>query len=210
MKKVHIEYLKNMVANIAFNGEPLFSSGRFLETYPKLDTFQSLIPLCVISSIKNNKTDNALELENRLKKRNPIEPIHDNEGNKYLRYIIESFKQEYSYTLHFVLNDPTRDILSNLDTPGILDQCKRYVSNLPSIYDRVSIPVDAVTTEPIKYKIHIDVMSEELISDFASDGLYILSINIVFKDKLLALTEEPVFLPTSIKIIPPVRVEINN
>lgn len=211
MRKSHIDFLKSMVSSISFDGVPFFgdstSQAKFMETYPPVDLFQSVIPICVIHSVKiNDNLDGRQNPINRRKALGRISPVTDSSGNRFLRSLWEDFKQEFVYILHFIIRDPTRDILSDVDKPGILDQCKRFISQNPSTISKVILPANPVTSEPIDYSVAVDVSTSELISQYAADGFYILSISVIFRDKLVTLLEEPALDIEGVEILQPVGV----
>jgi hypothetical protein len=204
-----------MVELVKINGEFIFApnpshkQGKFLETYPSIDLFQRILPICVINSVKvNDDLDGRLNIENRKKQIDKISPFIDTNGNKFIRYVQQEFRQEFRYVLHFILKDPTRDMLSEVQNPGILDQCKIYISQNGKVLSEIFKPETAITTESIKYYITVDVVSSEHITQYASDGIYILSLEILFRDRLSTLIEE-LAMSGTLKIEKPVEVEVN-
>ena len=144
MRKSHIDYLHTMVESISISGQQIFSSsptqkqGKFLETYPPLDLFQRILPICVINSVRvNDNLDNRYTVENRRKAIERLPDKTDEYGNRILRTLQEEFKQEFRYVLHFIVKDPSKDILSNVNERGILDQCKIYISQNPKFLSKV-------------------------------------------------------------------------
>jgi hypothetical protein len=204
MRKSHIDYMRTMTESVIIDGIHLFApepdtkkQGKFLEMLPAADTFQKLLPVCVIYSAKiNDNLDGRQTTDTRVKTTEKIAPILDTNGNKILRSIRTEFKQEFNYTLHFILKNPTRDILSDIDSPGILDQCKRYIVTNPKTYSKVLLPANSVTTDNLNYPVNVDVSGSELITQYAGDGLYILGLDVVFRDKLITLIEEPTIYGT--------------
>ncbi len=207
MRKTHIDYLRTMVESVSLSGQQIFSSnptqkqGKFLETYPPLDLFQRILPICVINSVRvNDNLDSRYTIENRRKVIERLPDKIDTYGNRILRTLQEEFKQEFRYVLHFVVKDPSKDILSNVNERGILDQCKIYISQNPKFLSKVE------ENSNIGYFVSVDVVSSELITQFATDGIYILSLEILFRDKLFTISEEPA-LKGTLQIEQPIGIE---
>ncbi len=213
MRKSHIDYLRKMVESVVIDGIHLFApepdskkQGKFLETYPSQDSFQRLLPLCVINSVRiNDNLDARQNTETRVKIVDKIEPILDLEGNKILRTARTDFKQEFKYTLHFLVKNPTRDINSDIDSLGILDQCKLYISENPKTQSRVLIPAGSISTDNLTYPIGVDVTGSELITQYAGEGLYILALDIIFRDRLVTLVED-LAIGGTLKVLQPIEV----
>lgn len=212
MRKTHIEYLKAMVESVEQRGEKLFASkpeqkqGKFLETYPPLDLFQRLIPLCVINAVKCNDSIGNYQL--RPKRIENLSPIYDADGNRVFRKLQIHAEQEFTYTLHFIVKDPIQDISSNPPhNAGILDQCKLYILQRPYFQAPVILPKDSITQE-LSYQVQVDLKQSEIITQYATEGIYILSLDVQFNDKLCSLIEEN-SIYGSLEFIKPLKVMIH-
>lgn len=197
-----------MVESIEQNGKKLFApttdrQGKFLETYPPLDLFQRLIPLCVINSVKCN--DSTENYKTRPKRIESLPPIYDTLGNQVFRKLQVYSEQDYIYTLHFIVKDPSSDIVSNPPhNVGILDQCKLYILQKPYFLAPVIIPENAITKD-LSYKVYIDIKQSEIITQYTSDRIYILSLDVHVKDKLCSLIEES-HLHGRLEILKPIKI----
>lgn len=207
MRKSHIDYIRAMAESVSIDSQNLFApepgkrQGKFLETYPSIDLFQRILPICVVNSVRvNDNLDGRYTLENRRKLSDRLPTRTNPDGSKTFRTLVEEFKQEFRYVLHFIIKDPTRDLLSEIESPGILDQCKFYISQNPKFQAK------AISDSEVFYNVYVDVVTSEHITQYAADGIYILSLEILFRDKLFTIKEEPA-LSGTLQIEQPIKLE---
>lgn len=207
MKQHHITYMKTMVEGITINSENLFS-GKFYEIVKPLKNIQHSTPSCFVVY---GKADNMLEKNSASTPLKRLDSIIDVvTGKKYIRSIERQSKQNYTYTLNFLVHDPAPDILSTIASKGIIDQCISYISTNRKPKYNVPIPADLVTYQEfqeMELNCELDVGSSGFSTDLIEDGIYIIYLDVIFRDGVYLLKEEQTLFGATLEIVPPVEVE---
>lgn len=210
MRRTHINYLKGMVDSVKFDGVKVINPKHFLEIHPSIDTIKQILPCVTIVKVT---CDNSLDA--RLKKENRLAPIVVND-KKYLRSLVKHFSEDYRYSLLFYVKDATRDVISEPTKPGIIDQCKLYLSQnnriggdeLPTELKSLDsegneLPLEGQLIQP---ECNVDIGKTDVDTDLADLGIYILSIEIMFHDGLYSIKEEDTLYNGTMKIEQPIGV----
>ncbi|MBE7413356.1 MAG: hypothetical protein HS129_15065 [Leptospiraceae bacterium] len=199
MRKIHIDYLKNLVAGIALGGTSLVSPERFLEIDPPTDRFQELIPFCIVKYLPVSPVPNkrkVIRLSDRI-----------SGSDRYIRKLKQHFKMEYRYTLNFWLGEPELDVISApgktgsepLIQPGdigVIDQTLLYLATHQRILGDQ------------KNTIEIYPGRCAIVSDPAGElGLYKIYAEIVFSDGLHEIEENLSLTNAQTEAIEPVEVQ---
>lgn len=119
MKSSHLDYLVDMILSVQKDGVSIFTREQILEVEPSMDTLQNSIP-CVVIKHSPILTQRSEKSARRL-------PSVLREGTTFFRYLTQLVKQEFRYTVEFWIEDPSHDLDTSEDDPGILDQCFIYL-----------------------------------------------------------------------------------
>ena len=207
MKRHHIEYLKTMVEQISIGDELIFTD-KFYEIVKPLKHLQHSTPSCFVVY---GKADNFLEKNAKVYPLKKLDSIIDEvSGKKYLRSLERQSKQEYTYTLNFLVHDPAPDVLSSIGSPGILDQCISYVAANRKPTYKVPVPSDYITYQEfqeIELNCMVEIGQSGFSTDLVEDGIYIFYIDVKFLDGVYLLREEETLSGATFEIVPPVLVE---
>jgi hypothetical protein len=198
--------MKTMVEGITLNTEQPFKD-KFYEIVRPLKNIQHSTPSCFVVY---GKADNTMEKNSTttpVKRLDSI--ISDETGIKYLRSIERQYKQVFTYTLNFLIHDPSPDVLSNIAKKGIIDQCLSYIyANKKPTYN-VPIPSDMVTYQEfqeMELNCEVDVGQSGFSTDLVDDGIYIFYLDVIFKDGVYLLKEEGTLSESTLEIVSPVEV----
>jgi hypothetical protein len=186
MRKVHLDYIKDLVSQVHLDGAYPFipavttqeggeefydTDSKFFEITPSIDHFQELVPFCLVQQGRDrNYEDN--KLSHRLE---DIKPTPETKTKQYLK---RHYIQEIPVTLEFWLDDPSSELLSESNDRGIIDQVLIYISNFKKVPNEHGVTM-SVTTK-----------SSGVITDPSRDiSLYKVFVEIVFTDGLYTKQE---------------------
>lgn len=198
--------MKAMVEGITIDSEHPFQ-GKFYEIIKPLKNIQHATPSCFVVYGKATNTMEKNSATTPVKRLDSI--VSDTTGKKYLRSIERQFKQEFTYTLNFLIHDPAPDVLSGIATKGIIDQCLSYIYNNKKPKYNVPIPSDYVTYQDfqdIELNCEVDVGQSGFSTDLVEDGIYIIYLDVIFNDGVYLLKEEETLSGATFEIVPPVEV----
>ncbi len=210
MRRTHINYLKAMVDSVKFDGLKVIDQKHFFEIHPPIDKIKQSLPCVTIVRVT---CDNSLDA--RLKKENRLAPIVVAD-KKYLRSLVKHFSEDYRYSLIIYVKDATRDVISEPGKPGVIDQCKLYLSQnnrvggdeLPTDLRSLDSEGNALPIEQqlIQPECNVDIGKTDVDTDLADLGIYMLSIEIMFHDGLYSIKEEDTLYNGTMKIEQPIGV----
>lgn len=184
MRKEHIDYLKKLKTAIGF-------TGKMLEIAPRADQIKREIPLCYIT-FRNvlNKLD--ARIKNRVQR---LPAVVDSNGNKYLRYVVRHFKQEFRYQLNFLFSgsEIENELLSEPSKEGLIDKALRFVS-----------ANQYINRAPVY--IGVDVGASGLITDESNRDIFMAFVEIIFRDGVYEEERVRALSGGTFRIVPPVKV----
>ncbi|MGJ4753209.1 LIC10173 family protein [Leptospira kmetyi] len=200
MRISHIEYLKSLILSVKVLPEPpatepvsLFSESRIFQTSPNVDDYPSLFPFCVLIqsplvSIADGKRFQKLEPETI-------------SGVKNIRFLKRHYIQEFTYTIHFWMQNSAKDVPSaghlgsGVGSLGIIDQILNYLSN-----HRKFATAQGITVE-------VKPGASFVVSDSSENlGYYKLKMEIVFSDGLFETESVPTLAQGTFQIEEPTEI----
>ncbi|PJZ57025.1 LIC10173 family protein [Leptospira barantonii] len=200
MRISHIEYLKSLVLSVKVlpdlpETEPvsLFSESGIYQVGPNVSDYPSLFPFCVIFqsplvSIADGK---------RFQK---LEPAVVS-GVKNIRFLKRHYIQEFTYTIHFWMQNSSKDVPSTghlgsgAGALGIVDQILIYLSN----HQKFATAQGATVAVKPGESFVVSDPSENL-------GYYKLMMEIVFSDGLFETESVPTLAQGTFQIEEPTEI----
>lgn len=202
MRKVHIDYLKDMIKNVTIDGSQVIPDSNFLEIVPKVDKIIKSIPCCLVDDVRCETVSTKGETVS-------TQDITYNDI-KYIEEIKRLARQKFTYHLNIVVKDINADILSRPDKHGILEQCMLYVIENNKLIYLVAFPEDTIAKN-----VYQDFQANALVefgknygidTSMANQGVYIIYFDVIFADGLYEINEEKTLYGATIEIVPPVEV----